>query len=289
MYYSELLRELGPIEVSRTADDTDPALIIWNDVNPAASYDIDTAAGNTLKLYNVGTTVLLSIDLTDTSSGYNKIGAVADLINAQAGWHCKIAAATRAYLTYASNTKLLAAAQASTPCYIAPGDPPLATCIAYWDTSRCTFRVGCIGMEELVTDFGNVPVPAALRTSEQTVPGMRHPVLGNVGSFAQPNAPTGVAKANRLDAAGVQTTNSGQTTSLIVTPCTQDSDGTPFTLFAGLASTTAKFLGAQELPREHVLTGPGERLVVQLLVTSTSAITSTQQFMLLGTIGIYGS
>jgi hypothetical protein len=273
---------LGPRSATPGTDDTNVmARLIYH--NPAqsgaATYSVDSATADSLVLVDpVNGTITLAF------ATYTNMGLLADKVNTYAGWSMVLVGATRAHPTINGTTTLLLANAAAT-AKTATGvniyaDSSALNYLNVADTANYAF---CYGYEDIVKDIRGIDLKHFARTSKRTIPDLRDPILGNVLARTQPlGAFEGAAAIKSIVVKA--TFGSGDTT-LIIRKCSQQNDGEAMTVVI-TTSATEQTIDYSKLSADGLLSGPGERFVLEL-VNRTAAI-SAVQLTINGQLGIVG-
>lgn len=262
-------------ELNSIVDDTDLAFILWNDrpgSTPTASIDSDgvgaNAAANTAKLIDFsGTNVL---DLTNVGLGFDFFSGLQDFVNALAkdsagrGWFVKPHAIRRDDKVFSTNTKILVKTATA-----ANGVTGLEF---YWDTSRVTFRRGCVGLGHFRTFPNGESFPALARTMKSEFRKSFNVPTGKSVATATGH-PLTHGYAARLRVLSAKGTFGSGATTLRLSRCTEDLDGEVFA-YPGQATTVEATINATIWGDEGYQSSSEERIVFDYfnsLVTMTAS------------------
>lgn len=267
------MNKLRQYEANKTADDIDLAFVLYCDISGTCTANMDTAVANKLRLIDPtnGTT---DIDLTNTGLGYNYWSGLFRAIEALSknaagqGWRVEPHAIRMDDLVYSSNTKILAKATTA-----ANGVSGLEF---YWDTSRVTFRRGCVGMGYFSTMANNIdPLPFDSRGMDAYSLGQKNVQSGKSVATARPGQAIRPALAARIRSiTGVGTYGSGAA-SFRACRLRRYSDGPMYTIKAAGASTVSATVNNDDWGAEGFSGGAGERLMYELYNDTTALTSST--------------
>ncbi len=259
--YDSVSRLVRGFSLARSADDTDPAFILYYDGDEStATVNINTAVAQTFRLVYGATTT----DLDLTNAAYSDFGELQDAVNAIPGMHFHRIGATRAEITCTGGTSNI----------LAVGTTSIKTSAGYvgkFDTSVFLYRTMAVGVEELSAGYGGTTIPAAFRTSTNTTPGISDPIYSNYPpDDGSPKYSPGYGAVLFGGAfVGTHATN----TTWNITNCTDLADGDTF-IYTDTAATTGvmSVLGSDQIGDGGIVQ-TGGWIVVK--ITAGGAITSS--------------
>jgi len=278
MLYNSPFKPILQDSTSIAVDDTDPAMTVYYNGTTAGTATIQTTSTTVVLVDPInGTTTL-------TLTSYVTMGALQDKINSLtreadgSGWYCILVAAKRAWQTELSGTTNLLAASDSN-ARVTGG------VTVYWDTSACGFRATAISMEHILVESDGSTMPALSKSSKNTMPLFRDPILGNTEANLDPWS---YDYAQSFNGATYIATYGGSTTSrFAISANTQSLDGADFIPSFGIADATKEQVGTNVMVLPW-FTQPGQRVVVQLSASDWTASNTSPSSVTSSTLSVTG-
>lgn len=219
-----IARNMGGFSNAVSADDTDPAFVIWYDGSETtATVSVHSVVANTMRLIYGSTTT----DFLLSNAAYNTYGELQDAVNALEGWHFQRIGRTRANNTYSSTLRIVA--------FGATNAKTSAGVVGYIDTSNEGNRSLGVGVNWLTAGLDNQTTPAAARQPANTIPYASDPTYDNYSP--DDGTPKYSVGYGALFTGGTFVGTHAGNATWTITKCTDAADGETF-VFSDTAATT---------------------------------------------------